>query len=101
MGSASSFATIKLTMSGRFRAPMTVPSCSRDPVRMITIDAAQVRAAEKLIESCEQCNPEAAVIPFDVVLDQVTGSDLSVTDYILEAPAKCPHCRRDILEDTC
>jgi len=23
-----------------------------------------------------------------------------VTDYILEAPAKCPNCRREILEKT-
>ena len=30
----------------------------------------------------------------------VTGSDPSVTDYILENPAKCPHCKRDILEKT-
>ena len=34
------------------------------------------------------------------ILDRVTGSDPSVTDYILEAPAKCPHCRRAILEKT-
>jgi hypothetical protein len=30
----------------------------------------------------------------------VTGSDPSVTDYILEMPAKCPQCRREILEKT-
>jgi len=24
----------------------------------------------------------------------------SVTDYVLEQPAKCPNCRRDILEKT-
>jgi hypothetical protein len=39
-------------------------------------------------------------IPFDNILDRVTGSDPSVTDYILEAPAKCPNCRREILEKT-
>src|SRR5262249_14887763 len=38
--------------------------------------------------------------PFDNILDRVTGSDPSVTDYILEAPAKCPNCRREILEKT-
>jgi hypothetical protein len=31
---------------------------------------------------------------------RVTGSDPSVTDYILEQPAKCPKCRRDVLEKT-
>jgi len=43
------------------------------------------------------CNPEGAEILFDNVLDRVTGSDPSVTDYILESPAKCPNCRREIL----
>jgi hypothetical protein len=41
-----------------------------------------------------------AEIPFDSILDRVTGSDPSVTDYILETPAKCPQCRREILEKT-
>jgi hypothetical protein len=73
---------------------------SRSNVRMITIDSTMVRAAEKLIESCEHCNPEGAAIPFDNVLDRVTGSDPAFTDYILQQPANCPHCRREILEKT-
>jgi hypothetical protein len=56
--------------------------------------------AVKLIEPCEHCNPEAAEIPFDWVLDRVTGSDPKVTDYVLEQPAKCPNCRREIGEKT-
>jgi hypothetical protein len=39
-----------------------------------------------------------AQLPFDVILDRVIGSDPTVTDYILEMPAKCPNCRRDILK---
>jgi len=46
------------------------------------------------------CNPDGAEIPFDNILDRVTGSDPSVTDYILESPAKCPNCWRNILEKT-
>ena len=38
------------------------------------VDTATLRESEKLIESCEACNPEA-VIPFDWILDRVTGSD--------------------------
>jgi len=41
----------------------------------------------KLSNSLNPANtttPEGAAIPLDVVLDQVTGSDPSVTDYILE-----------------
>jgi len=38
-------------------------------------------------------------IPFGVILDRVTGSDQSVTDYVLEQSAKCPNCRRGIREN--
>ena len=34
-----------------------------------------------MIESCEHCNPEAE-IPFDYILDRITGADPSVTDLI-------------------
>src|SRR5262249_18516494 len=73
---------------------------ARSGIRMITIDRDLVCVAEKLIESCEHYNPEGAEIPFDNILDRVTGSDPSLTDYILETPAKCPNCRRGILEKT-
>jgi len=64
------------------------------------IETVTLREAECLIQSCEACNPKSAQIPFDYILDQVTGSDPSLTDYILQKPAKCPNCRRDILEKT-
>jgi hypothetical protein len=67
---------------------------------VILIDATTLRKAERLIESCEACNPEGAEIPFDNILDRVTGSDPSVSDYLLQEPAKCPGCRREILEKT-
>jgi len=67
---------------------------------VVLVDTATLRKAEKLIESCEHCNGEGAEIPFDNILDRVTGSNPSVTDYILQASAKCPNCRREILEKT-
>jgi hypothetical protein len=60
---------------------------------VVLVNSATLREAERLIESCEHCNRNGAEIPFDNVLDRVTGSDPSVTDYILEMPAKCPNCR--------
>jgi len=39
-------------------------------------------------------------IPFHAKLDRITGSNPSVTDYVLEQPAKCPNCKREILEKT-
>ena len=61
-----------------------MPSGFFDPTpeqqNVVLVDAAVLRKAEKLIEWCEQCNPERAEIPFDAVLNRVTGSDPSVTD---------------------
>jgi len=71
-----------------------------DEQNIVLVDAATLRKAERLIESCEHCNPEGTEIPLDNILDRVTGSDPSVTDYILEQPAKCPNCRREIVEKT-
>jgi len=66
----------------------------------ILVDSAMLRRAEQLIESCEHCNVEGAKIPFNVILDRITDADPSVTDYVLEQPAKCPSCKREILEKT-
>jgi hypothetical protein len=57
---------------------------------VVLVQSATLRQAERLIESCEHCNEEGVQIPFDNILDRVTGSDPSVTDCILEEPAKCP-----------
>jgi len=67
---------------------------------VVLVRAAMLRQAESMIESCEHCNARDAEIPFDNILDRVTGSDPSVTDYIFEEPAKCPRCRRNIVEKT-
>jgi hypothetical protein len=73
---------------------------SPEKQNVVLVDASTLRQAERLVESCEHCNEEHAQIPFDNILDRVTGSDPRVTDYILEAPANCPNCRRDVLEKT-
>ena len=83
-------------------APCPATSSTRTPKTrvVVLIESQDLRKAEHLIESCEHCNPDGAEIPFDNILDRITGSDRSLTDYILEAPAKCPNCRREILEKT-
>jgi uncharacterized protein with PIN domain len=67
---------------------------------IVLVDTTTLREAEKLIESCEHCNPSVAEIPFDNILDRVTGSDPSVTDYVLESPTRCLNCKRDIFGKT-
>ena len=50
------------------------------------------RKAERLIASCEACTPDLAEIPFDYLLDSLTGCNPEYTDYVLEEPAQCPAC---------
>jgi hypothetical protein len=45
-----------------------------------------LRARKNLTEGCEACS-EDAELPFDNILDRLTGSDPSMTDYVLEMPA--------------
>jgi hypothetical protein len=52
-----------------------------------------------MIAGCENCG-EDAEIPFDNILDRLTGSDPSVTDYVLEVPARCLQCGAEISEKT-
>jgi hypothetical protein len=67
---------------------------------IVLVDDTVLRKAQNLIAFCQYCDRESAEFPFDLLLDRVTGSDPTRTDYILEAPAKCPNCRRDVLEKT-
>jgi hypothetical protein len=62
----------------------------------VHIDADTLQKAEQLIDSCESCNPDLAEIPFDYVLDSITGCDPEFTDYVLTEPARCPRCARAI-----
>jgi hypothetical protein len=64
--------------------------------RVVLMDAGTLRKAEQLIESCEGCNPDGAEIPFDNILDRVTGSDPSVTDYVLRRRRSARSCNREI-----
>jgi hypothetical protein len=43
---------------------------------------------------------QGAEIPFDNILDRITGSDPKITDYLLDMRAKCPNCGHGILEKT-
>jgi hypothetical protein len=52
-----------------------------------------------MIASCEACS-EDAELPFDYILDRLTGSDPTVTDYVLKVPARCLQCGAEITEKT-
>jgi hypothetical protein len=67
---------------------------------IVLVPLATLLKAEWFIGSCEHCNAAGAELRFDCILDQLTGSDPSVTDYLLETPAMCPNCYRSIFENT-
>ena len=58
---------------------------------VVLIDAATLEKAQRMFAGCEACS-EDAEIPFDNILDHLTDSDPSVTDYLLEDPTRCLQC---------
>jgi hypothetical protein len=67
---------------------------------IVLVGSRVLRQAETFIAGCQACRHADAQIPFDSVLDAVTGNDPVNTDYILSEPAKCPRCRQPIMENT-
>ena len=67
---------------------------------IVLIDSRVLRLAERFIVARKSCSPDHAEIPFDTVLDGVTGNDPAVTDYLLSEPARCPGCQAPIFEKT-
>ena len=55
---------------------------------MVTVDAANVREAKSKIEGCEHCHPDYSEMPFDWVLQEVTGRNCMV-DFVKLEPARC------------
>jgi len=50
-------------------------------ITLLAVDAEVSRRAERLIDSCEHCQPDDADIPFDWILDRATGRSGVTTDY--------------------
>src|SRR5205823_246121 len=80
------------------RSKCGVQMVNRGPYTMcrnttaVAVEANTLRLAETLIDSCEACAPAQAEIPFDHILDVITGCDPESTDYVLPEPARCPRC---------
>ena len=68
-------------------------------IHIVVLGASTILRAQDSISSCESCNTEAE-LPFDWILDEVTGRDGSNTDYFLTEPARCPRCGSNIIEKT-
>jgi hypothetical protein len=66
---------------------------------IVLVQELTLRTAEELIEGCEKCDPEAD-IPFDTILDWLTGGDPRNTEYLIRRQARCPTCRSEFWEKT-
>jgi len=66
---------------------------------VVLIDESVLSTAESFITACAQCAP-AGETTFDYILDEVTGCDPGVTEYVLCHPATCPRCAQPITEKT-
>jgi hypothetical protein len=71
-----------------------------DQIRVIAVGGTALRQGQELIVGCEFCHPDDAEIPFDWILDKVTGRRGSTTDYILTELALCPNCKCELIEKT-
>ena len=67
---------------------------------IVLVTTAVLRQAQNLLAFCEHCDSENAELLFDNLLDRITGSDPTRTEYVLEVPARCPNCRRDVFGKT-
>jgi hypothetical protein len=72
------------------------PRSSSEAVRFIS----SLEIAPKEIEAPDDGNIERQYNSASDTGSVSSGPDSMVTDYILESPAKCPNCRREIFEKT-
>ena len=63
------------------------------------VEEPTVFGAEYHLSGCENCT-EAASIPFDYLLDALTGCDPRLTEYLMSRLAQCPRCLGGINEKT-
>jgi hypothetical protein len=76
----------------------TTPSL--EDLNIVLVDPSTLHKAQRLIGGCRMCS-RYADIPFDSILDSVTGGDPTTTRYILaEGSVKCPRCRRNVRENS-
>ena len=55
--------------------------------------------AELRIESCKLCHPDDADLPFDWILEQITGTG-GMVDFVMLETARCPTCKQPLTEKT-
>src|SRR2546426_238915 len=70
-----------------------------EEINLVLVDGPTVDEAESFISACEGCD-EDAEISFDYLLDDLTASDPTRTEYLMYRPARCPRCQAEVTEKT-
>lgn len=71
-----------------------------EDLNIVLVDSATLHKAQRMIGGCRMCS-RYADIPFNSILDSITGGDPTNTRYILaEGSARCPRCRRNVRENS-
>ena len=66
---------------------------------VVLVDQTVLERALECVSGCELCCDDA-LIPFDRILDVITGSDPGHTEYILPEIPQCPFCLGELREKT-
>jgi hypothetical protein len=92
-------ALVGASMEDRTRPPV-IPSFPVENSTTQLVDTNTLRKALRLVSGCRRCSPYAE-IPFNSILDSVTGSDPTEAQYIvIQGTARCPQCDRIMNENT-
>jgi hypothetical protein len=67
---------------------------------VVFVDEPTLLEAQSFITGCQHCGPERAEFGFDQILDNITGCDPTVTEYVICHAARCPRCDREVMEKT-
>lgn len=71
-----------------------------DETNVMLVNALLLDEAQAYISGCEQCVGNAVGVPFDYILDALTESDPTTTEYVMCRPARCPRCFHEVSEKT-
>ena len=72
---------------------------SKSELQVVLVDLEDVRKAERLIASCERCDPDGSSVSFDWLLGKVTGK-CGLFEFLMAEFARCPICNRRVTEGT-
>jgi hypothetical protein len=70
-----------------------------ESLNIVVVDSITLTKARGLIVGCRGCS-RLADIPFNSILDVITGGDSATRYFLAEGSAACPRCGRNLGEDS-